>query len=383
MGSQYKTKVDELTAWRRKGVGICSECGQVVSAELLNVEIQKRENELTDLHEKMTVKNNDLSAVTLAISREQDAYNQAMTGYNVEIQNRNYEIGMLEQRIAGGIENAKRLGALNLEFQRLDRLNLEIANEINPWVRQREENEQAYRQVGLELETLTAQRLEVLEDAEYITFWVNAFGPKGLKSYILDARLQELTDSINQWVTVLTGGTIWIQFASQKKTRSKKLVNSPAIRVCRWNPDGTTTERNFNSWSGGEKQRISFAIDFGLSRLIAKRAKKTYNLLILDEVFRHLDQGGKEAVMEMLQLLAQEKSSVFVVEHDTDFQSAFENRILVQKKNGRSTIKELGYGQGEIETGTVGTKLFSQQTQKQDSLHVATVSSKAIQRTPF
>jgi ABC-type Mn2+/Zn2+ transport system ATPase subunit len=116
------------------------------------------------------------------------------------------------------------------------------------------------------------------------------------------------------------------------------------VRVFRHNPDGSITERNFKSWSGGEKQRISFAIDFGLSRLIAERAENSYDVLILDEVFKHLDRSGKEAVVEMLQSLAAEKSAVFVVEHDAEFQSQFERHVVVQKKNRRSTIVEVRHG---------------------------------------
>jgi DNA repair exonuclease SbcCD ATPase subunit len=257
---------------------------------------------------------------------------------------------------------------------------VDIQHEINPFIRQHTENEQAKKQIDFELQSLRTQHEDMVANQAYIDFWLNAFGPKGLKSYILDARLQELTDAVNQWVTVLTGGTIWVEFSTQKKTRSKKLVNSPTVRICRWNPDGTITERNFNSWSGGEKQRISFAIDFGLSRLIAQRAKKSYNLLILDEVFQHLDQGGKEAVMDMLQSLAQEKSSVFVVEHDTEFQSAFENRVIVRKKNRRSTIEELSNGQSdgiENEAKATGT------TAKRETLPVKTVDRKRVIRTPI
>jgi ABC-type multidrug transport system ATPase subunit len=60
----------------------------------------------------------------------------------------------------------------------------------------------------------------------------------------------------------------------------------------------------------------------------------------LDEIFRHLDSGGKYSVMEMLQLLSKDKDSVFVIDHDPDFQSLFENRITVIKEDGSSTIVE-------------------------------------------
>jgi len=151
--------------------------------------------------------------------------------------------------------------------------------------------------------------------------------------------LQEMTDAANVWVRVLTGGTIWVRFETQRLGRStKKLSNDINIRVFRYNPNGTVTERNYKSWSGGEKKRVSWAIDFGLSRLVAARATKRYDLLVLDEVFKHVDAAGGEAVVEMLRQLRQEKSSIFVIEHGSDFQSHFENRVLIRKQGGRSQI---------------------------------------------
>ena len=66
-------------------------------------------------------------------------------------------------------------------------------------------------------------------------------------------------------------------------------------------------------------------------------------MLILDELFRHLDQGGREAVIEMLHHLRREKSSVIVVDHDSEFQGAFENRVIVRKHNQRSVIEEIDH----------------------------------------
>jgi len=237
--------------------------------------------------------------------------------------------------------------------------------------------------LALEAQRLDAQRKLVdlaqsmeatAQDRRYADFWVDAFGLKGLKSYVLDARLQEMTDAANTWVKMLTGGTIWVRFETQKMGRStKRLSNDINIRVFRYNPNGTTTERNYRSWSGGEKKRVSWAIDFGLSRLVAARATKRYDLLVLDEVFKYVDAAGGEAVVEMLKHLKQERSSIFVIEHSEDFKNHFENKLVVRKQGGRSTIlteeihaqeaqqkaKEQGSGivpQALVESGSVDGK---------------------------
>jgi len=179
-------------------------------------------------------------------------------------------------------------------------------------------------------------------------WWVTAFGPRGIKSHILDARLQEMTDEANRWVGLLTGGTIWVRFETQTKVgkgKTAKLVDKFSVRVFRHNPDGTTTDRNYKSWCGGEKHRISTGIDFGIARLVAKRASCKYDVLFLDEIFgKHLDAEGKAAVAEMLTVLSKEKSSIFVVDHDPQFQGVFSEIVTVVKRGGSSSVQEGRYG---------------------------------------
>jgi DNA repair exonuclease SbcCD ATPase subunit len=215
-----------------------------------------------------------------------------------------------------------------------------VAGEVNPWKAKAAEHEAHLTRQRESVQALEQVRAVQNDAMRYLDFWVEAFGRQGLRSYVLDRHLQELTDAANQWVQLLTGGVVWVKFESQKELRSKKgeLVNAPDLQIFRWNPDGTVTKRSYRSWSGGEKQRISFAVDFGLSRLIARRARQTYDLLILDEAFKHLDRSGKEATVEMLQQLTQEKSAVIVVEHDSDFKDAFDQSILIEKKGRRSRI---------------------------------------------
>ena len=47
---------------------------------------------------------------------------------------------------------------------------------------------------------------------------------------------------------------------------------------------------------------------------------------------------GKEAVAEMLQVLAKEKSTILVIDHDASFQNMFDARLVVRKHKRRSRI---------------------------------------------
>jgi DNA repair exonuclease SbcCD ATPase subunit len=227
----------------------------------------------------------------------------------------------------------------------------------NPHNAEAEKHEARILELRKHLESLTAKRATLEGELEHLRFWKVGFGPKGLKSYILDTRLEEMTTEANRWVHLLTGGTVWVRFETQRQVGAgskKKLVDTFSIRVFRHNPDGTITERNYKSWSGGEKHRIGLGIDFGLARLVASRAKGSYNLLVLDEIFqKSLDSSGKEAVAELLLHLAKEKSTILVIDHDVMFQGLFEETIAVEKQHGRSRVVGVSDAQQPIAAQSV------------------------------
>lgn len=322
--------------------GVCSQCGQQVTKEHLEREaaaLQVQMNEATRRADAAQQAWVDAQAPVAELKTQQaqadEAWRQAEQARTASINEMNQKLVGLHQ-LHTYLENARNeLADCGIKVQNIER----AENPLLAEMRKLEEKKAQLTQACSHARLAVAEAEEALAYAEY---WVKAFGPKGLKNYILDSKLQEMTDAANYWVKVLTGGTFWVRFETQKKGRStKKLSNELNIRVFRYNPDGRISERNYKSWSGGEKKRVSLAIDFGLSRLVARRAKKRYDLLVLDELFKHVDSAGGEAIAEMLEELKKEKSSIFVIEHDGDFQSRFENRVLLRRKNARSTIVEL------------------------------------------
>lgn len=332
--------VDDIDKKLKEENYFCPTCGQVVDKQELIKEGLEKQTILDQKSKVHDVLLQDLQVLDIEFNEENQRVNieyKKAIDQNIlirqEIEKQKIELGNVQSKsiLYGSIQN----DIVELEKQIEDKM-----KEINPWVAVKQRDLDNIANIENSLNDYNLKLNSISQLKSFYEFWVEGFGPKGLKSYILDSKLMELNDSINYWVKILTGGTIWIELGSYKTNRSGKVTNSPDIKVCRWNTDGTITTRDYKSWSGGEKQRISLAIDFGLSRIIANRSQHTYDIIFLDEIFKHLDRGGKESVMEMLQILSQEKSSVFVVEHDSEFKSMFDNKICVTKKDGRSTIKE-------------------------------------------
>jgi DNA repair exonuclease SbcCD ATPase subunit len=334
---------DGMKALQGEGA-ICSRCRQPITDAHRDTEHREL---LQDLQKAETIGQEAQARLYAAEAARAEAAEQgaqARRVWQVARDAKAQEAAHLGAQLQAMTAQVARVEALAREISGFQAELAKLQGETNPWTERRAKIEQERYDLERRLGQIQYE-LEALEvAARHLGFWIHGLGVKGLKSYILDSRLQELSDAANEWLHLLTGGTMWVRFEAQKETRGKKLVNAPDVRCFRWNPDGTITERSYKSWSGGEKKRISFAVDFGLSRLVARRATQRYDLLILDEAFKHLDRAGKEAVMEMLQKLSQEKSSLIVVEHDTEFQGQFERRVLVRKQNRRSTIQEVDHG---------------------------------------
>lgn len=324
--------------------GRCSQCGQQVTQEHLAAEVarlQQQEQQATQAFQAASHAQADLDRQRVEAAQQHDAVvqqwrheQQAQKARTHELQQ---EVAQLKQ-LEGYCKQVER------DVQDTANRATALGNQVNPFDGEIQKLRQRQFDLTQKLRAEEAVLAGIDEGLAYLAYWIKAFGPKGLKSYILDSKLQEMTDSANHWVKVLTGGTFWVKFSTQKEGRStKKLSNDFNIQVYRYNPDGRVSERSYRSWSGGEKGRVSLAIDMGLSRLIAQRARKRYDVLILDELFKHVDRDGGEAVVEMLTKLRHEKSSVFVIEHDAEFQARFENRVLVRRKGARSTIVELDH----------------------------------------
>ena len=178
---------------------------------------------------------------------------------------------------------------------------------------------------------------EAQEDAERRSliagWWVQGFGPKGLKAQIIEGVLADLEGLVNEWLAILTDGTIRVEIAGQRKLASGGESDEISLTV-----HGADFARPYRQWSGGERRRVSTAINIGFADFVARRAGVRHNFLVLDEVLANLDATGRDRARTLLGKLAGSFSSVFVIEHDTDLKGLFENVLTVERRGGVSRL---------------------------------------------
>lgn len=339
---RYQDAQRRLQSLLKRGTGTCSECNQPITAQHVELEKTKLEKMMADLAtrgQQLVAEQTQLDAQKAQLVEQRASEERARWQQASEIA---AQRALAQKAINDWQQTQYAHGQAASAMQRAAAQFTQIQGEQNPYVVQQAQSAARLKQLDQRLTKVHVDAAELERLQAHLKFWKTGFSGKGLKSYILDSHLDEMTTECNRWVHLLTGGTIWVRFETQKqvgKGSKAKLSETFTLRVFRYNPDGSITGRNFRSWSGGEKHRIALGVDFGLARLVASRAKRNYDLLILDEIFqKSLDSAGKEAVAELLTHLAKEKSTILVIDHDIIFQGLFEETIFVEKKNRRSRI---------------------------------------------
>ena len=173
---------------------------------------------------------------------------------------------------------------------------------------------------------------KMAEGIDPLKWWAQAFSDKGLPSLAMDNVMPLLTESANGYLDILTDGDITVDISTEKALKGGGMRDNISItQSIEGLPDVTP--------SGGQRSKISLAIDLGLMDVVASREGAEINLMMLDEVLDGLDGEGKARVVTLLQHLRTVRPSLFVVSHDDSIQEHFEKVITVTKKGGQSTLE--------------------------------------------
>lgn len=166
----------------------------------------------------------------------------------------------------------------------------------------------------------------------YYLFWQNAFGNEGIKSFVFDLICSALTAKANSYLNVLTNGFVSVSFDTQRKLKSGEIREKFDCIV-----SVGTESVPYAAFSGGEKRRISLAVDMALSDLMTDFRGSGFSIVVLDEQDVHLDNSGRKAYMKLLKQLSKSRG-VFVVAHDDEFKSHFDNVWKIRKRGGVSAL---------------------------------------------
>ena len=206
----------------------------------------------------------------------------------------------------------------------------DIVAELNPYELQKTKALEKQDSINRKLKQIEKTKIKLSEVLPYHQFWIDAFGDAGIKSFVFDLICSSLTNKANGYLNSLSGGSISVSFDTQKKLKSGELREKFDVSI---NMNGEVV--SYESYSGGEKRRVSLAVDMALSDLMSDYYGAEFNMIVFDEQTNFLDQGGREQFMGLLTDLSKTKH-VYVVDHDAQFKAMFDDVITIEKRGGVS-----------------------------------------------
>ena len=165
-------------------------------------------------------------------------------------------------------------------------------------------------------------------------FWAKGFGD--VRLWLLRGALDELEALVNSH-TLALGLRGWrVAFDVERGTKSGGIAKGFTALIT----SPTTSEPvPYESWSGGELQRLKVAVQAALIDLIRSRTGGGWRFEVWDEPTQHLSQTGISDLIGFLRERSRTQDlEVWVVDHRTLTDGSFQSQITVVKKDNGSRL---------------------------------------------
>lgn len=260
------------------------------------------------------------------------------------------EEAAIRQQQAEVISAMKRRESLKAQFNALkgeyDALKARVAAEekaiadltqslkVNPYTQFVESSLAVLQDKQKQLLEVEAEIAKLEDEKRYLDFWLDGFGDKGIKSYILDSVTMLLEEKANYALSQITNGNVSLGFHTQKKNKNDTLKEEFTVEIYR---DGDQVQ--FVDLSKGERCRVSFAVNYALKALGMYYHGLNLNFEWYDEVLDGLDEIGCYQVVQFLRKELNTYESIYVVSHNDNVKGMFDKNLIVEKTNGKSVLR--------------------------------------------
>ncbi len=214
-------------------------------------------------------------------------------------------------------ETAEKIGQKNQELGAIDQ-------EISSLEQKKKEFKELESSIG-ETET-TVQDLNLLE---------RAFGRDGIPKAIMETMIGKLQDEANRYLSRLTHGRFSLGFRLARVLQG----GSAEAETVDISVQDELGERPYETYSGGEKFRIDFAVRVALANLLSRRRGAALQTLILDEGFGTQDKEGLDAIKEAVDEIGRDFALIAFVTHLDELASQFPAIIEITKDSEGSNCR--------------------------------------------
>ena len=228
----------------------------------------------------------------------------------------------------------QQLADLKAEVKRLEQQKKEYAAEGNPYRTQIKTLAKQTAQLQETREELQAQLDKLVRRRERTKFWVKGF--RDVRLYVVEDVLQELTLSTEALLGAV-GLEDWaISYAIERETKSGTTQQGLTVTIL---SPGLAKPVRWESWSGGEAQRLKLVGSLALSEVLLAHAGVCPNLEILDEPSRGMSTEGVYDLVDCLTQRAQDQGlNIYYTDHRVMQSANFRGTLTVEKDNRGSRI---------------------------------------------
>lgn len=224
------------------------------------------------------------------------------------------------------------------EVDRLVWAEQELREQLDVIVRQLarlEERRKRLDDVAAELAAAVIRRDKLVADLTVRTAMERACGANGIPALILETvAIPQVEAEASRLLRVLGGPATGVELRTQRETKTGGIADTLDIILTT-----ETGEAAYESFSGGERARIAFALRLALAQLLSGRKGADTGLLVLDEV-EGLDAQGIAALVTVLEELQRTVPRIILVSHQAELRDAFPQSLMLENVDGRSQILE-------------------------------------------
>lgn len=174
-----------------------------------------------------------------------------------------------------------------------------------------------------------AFKVEVRKELE------KAYGRAGIPVLLLESLYIPKIEREANEILAAWGVPYTVELVTLKEQKTSERLKD-TLEVVIHEPNGV---RRYQTYSGGERDRINVALRISLARLLAGRHGAALEVFALDEL-AHLDATGIEKLAELLQDLQREIPVVLFISHDASLTDSFDQRVTVVRDAGGSRLED-------------------------------------------
>jgi len=304
--SQLKFEHRKLSGTLANETGICPSCGQKIKGSNAEQHRAKLTKEIAALDKKVAKQEQVVDALTAAFNKFQSASRSAKQ-----------EMDIILPELSG----------LKARQEQLRLVVDERREEANPFREQIKQAKATQVKVRAQIKELGAAVKATARSAARAAWWVKGF--KDVQLYVIDEVLQELELNTNS-VLEDVGLIGWaVRYSVEKETKSGTTKRGLTVEIL---SPGIKEPVKWESWSGGEGQRLRVIGALALSETLLNHAGVATNLEILDEPTQHLSSEGVRDIVEALAARAEAlERQVWYVDHQSVESASFASVVTITR----------------------------------------------------